>query len=92
MALADILGVSPQMVEYYERRAVNPSLELLSTLAKAFGITIGELVGETPPTAKRQRPGPPSALEEKFEQLRKLPKREQDTVLKMLDGLLSSST
>ena len=90
MELADQLGVSPQMVDYYERRAVNPSLDLLHKLATAFGLTVGELLGETTVKAKK-RPGPASALEEKFEQLRRLPKREQETVLKMLDGLLSTS-
>ena len=86
---ADVLGVTPQAVEYYEHRARNPSLDLLVKLASALDISMSELIGETEEKTRRKKPGLPSALEERLDRLRQLPKAQQETVLKMLDGLLS---
>ena len=46
------LGISQQKVDYYERRAKNPTLSFLKKAAKALGITVGELIGETPAKKK----------------------------------------
>ena len=86
---ADLLGVTPQTVEYYERRAKNPSLDLLLKLAAALGVTVSELVGDVP--QKRAKPGPPSDLEERLEKIRRLPRKEQEVVLRMLDGVINSA-
>jgi len=87
--LAYILGVTAPMVVYCERRAANPSLELLLKLSKALDVSVAELIGEEP-QRRRGKPGPPSELEERIERLRQLPRRDQETVLKMLDGLLAA--
>ena len=87
--LAVILGVTAPMIVYCERRAANPSLDLLLKLSKALDVTVGELVGDDEPEPRRRKPGPPSELEERFERLRRLPRRDQETVLRMLDGLLA---
>ena len=86
---AEVLGVTPQAVEYYEHRAKNPSLDLLVKLAGALDLSVSELIGETEEKSRRRKPGPPSALEERIDRLRQLPKAQQETVLKMLDGLLT---
>jgi transcriptional regulator with XRE-family HTH domain len=90
---AELLGVTPQALEYYEHRAKNPSLELLLKLADALDVSVGELIGETEERlARRRKPGPPSALEDRIERLRQLPRAQQETVIKMLDGLLGSAS
>jgi transcriptional regulator with XRE-family HTH domain len=86
---AEILGVTPQTVEYYERRAKNPSLDLLLKLAAALNVTVSELVGDAP--ARRMKPGPPSELEERIEKIRRLPRKEQEVVIRMLDGVINSA-
>lgn len=90
--LAAQLGVKLSLVAYYERRTKNPTLEVANKIALFFDVPISILLEEKKPSkAKRQRPGPPSELEAKIELLRQLPKRDQETVIKMLDGLLSST-
>jgi len=86
---AEILGVTPQTVEYYERRAKNPSLDVLLKLSAALGITVSELVGDVP--VKRSKPGPTSELEERIEKIRRLPRKEQEVVIRMLDGVINSA-
>lgn len=88
--LAAALGVTGAMIVYCERRAANPSLDLLVKLSKALDVTVAELVGEK--TQKKGKPGPQSELEERFDRLRQLPRRDQETVLKMLDGLLAANS
>lgn len=88
--LAELLGVSSPAVDYYERRAKNPSVDTIERIADALGVEPAHFLESGAPKApKRKKPGPPSALEERIERLRKLPKREQEVVLKMLDGLLA---
>jgi len=48
--LADALGVSRQSVSKWENGNATPDLDKLVKLAKLFGVTLDELVGESEPT------------------------------------------
>ena len=88
--LGERLGISTKMVDYYEHRATNPSIAIVQAAADLFGVSVADLLGEDAPRApRRRRPGPPSALEQRIELLRKLPRGKQEVVIKMLDGLLA---
>jgi len=89
--LADALGQSQSVVVYYERRAVNPSLELLQKLATFYGVAVTELVADAAPTPKPtpRRHGPPSAFEARWERVRRLPRRKQAELLEMLDDAIA---
>ena len=88
--LAERLSVTQKTIDYYERRARKPSIELLVKLAQAFDTTTDELLGLPPKAVLPAKPGPAPQLEQRLEQLRKLPKAQQKTVLVMIDGLLHS--
>jgi transcriptional regulator with XRE-family HTH domain len=88
---AKLLGTTRGMVEYYERRARNPSLEVVQQVAQVLGVTVAELVGEEAQKKARPRPGPVSKLEERFEEIRQLPRRQQAFILKMLDVALTTT-
>lgn len=87
--LAEALGVKLSLVAYYERRAKNPTLEVANKIARFFDVPVSGLLDEEVRRPKRQKPGPPSALEQRIERLRLLPKSQQEVVVKMLDGLLN---
>ena len=42
---ADLLGTTREMIDYYERRAVNPALEVVRSCAKALNVPVSELLG-----------------------------------------------
>jgi transcriptional regulator with XRE-family HTH domain len=89
--LADKLGITVKAVDYYERRARNPSIEFVKRAAAALGVRAVDLVDDgAPRKSSRSKPGPVSQLEERLEKLRRLPKKQQEVVLKMLDGLLET--
>jgi len=84
--LADALGVSLEMLVYYERRAKNPSTEFARKAAGFFKVSVDELLGLAVPT--KRKPGPPPDLEQRLVALRGLPREQQKVVLKLLDAFL----
>lgn len=47
-SLAEKIGISQPMIEYYERRCKNPGVDFVIKAAKALGITTDELLGVAP--------------------------------------------
>ena len=86
-ALAERLGITQKMVDYYERRAVNPSLALIERAADTLEVSVAELLGSEPQTVRR-KPGPASQLELRIERIKRLPRKDQEFVLRFLDTVL----
>jgi len=86
--LAERLGTTREMVDYYERRAKNPALDVVKSCAKALGVSVVELLGHEAAATLRRKPGPVSQLERRFERVKLLPRSEQDFVIKFLDTVL----
>ena len=84
--LAKELGMTRALVGYYEREARNPSLVLVERIAAFFGVSVAELLNDTPRTPKR--PGPPSQFAKLAERLDQLPRSQQKAVATMLEGYL----
>ena len=89
--LAEALGITRELVTYYERVATNPNLELVKKVADFFGVTVGELLKDTAAHATGKR-GPASHLEQLATRAAKLPRAEQKAAIKMLEGLLSNAS
>jgi transcriptional regulator with XRE-family HTH domain len=89
--LGELIGVSRELVDYYERRAPNPSLEFIQRAAEALGVEPGFFFEEGEPQ-RRKKPGPPSEFEQRLEQLRRLPRSQQELILRMLDAALGPQT
>lgn len=91
--LAELLGVSRELVDYYERRAKNPSLEIVQRVSNALGVSPADLLEEQPPlSATRKKPGPASKIEERIERIRRLPRRQQEFIIRMIDAAIESAT
>lgn len=87
--LGEELGMSRDLIAYYERAAQNPSLEQVKRIADFFGVTVGEMLKDNP-TRVAAKPGPISRLEELAAKAAKLPRADQRAAIKMLEGLLSN--
>ena len=79
-------GISREMVGYYERRTDNPASAFVVKAAKILGATTDELLGVPPPKTKNA--GRKSKLDRCVEKVRKLPKGEQQYVVKFLEQVL----
>jgi len=86
MQLAERLGISQQMVDYYERRANNPTADFVRKAAEALNVSVDELLGHR--TKAVRKSGPPSQLEKRLAALKQLPREKQKMVLHFLDTFL----
>jgi len=86
--IAEHLGVSQQTINAYETGYRRIPVSALSPLAKFFGMSLDELVGETAQANKR---GPTPKLQRQIEQVRLLPRAKQRFVSEMIDTVLQQS-
>jgi transcriptional regulator with XRE-family HTH domain len=89
-AMADALEIPQQTYANYEVARARPPVSLLPELAQLFGISVDELLGLHRAGAGKR--GPTPQLQQKIEQLSRLPKAKQKFVLEMLEGVLSQSS
>jgi transcriptional regulator with XRE-family HTH domain len=85
--LAETLGVSQPTMNAYELGQRRVPVSALPVLAKALGVGLEELLGES--TAATKKRGPAPKLQQQVERLAQLPKAQQRLVIQMLDGVLA---
>jgi transcriptional regulator with XRE-family HTH domain len=85
--LADKLGVSVSNVGFWERWDKPPRGDIISKLAEALDVSADELLGTTPPKPKR---APKGRLHEAFAAAAKLPRRQQQKIVEVVEALLKA--
>jgi transcriptional regulator with XRE-family HTH domain len=85
--LAKAVGVPQQSIAYWETVATPPRSDVLPKMAKALGVRVEDILGDTPIHAVR-RPGPVGRLQRIFEQASSLPRREQQLVADFVETLV----
>ena len=85
--LAEKLGITRDLVGYYERRCQNPTVDFVQKVAHLLQVSTDELVGNKP---IKHKPGPNPKLVQKFEQVKDLPQAKQKLVSDFLDTVLQS--
>ncbi len=85
--LAKLIGTKREMIDYYERRAVNPSLQFIEQAAEALDVSVAELLGSDA-TQSRKR-GPKSQLEKQIEAIGKLPRSKQQQIAAVIEAFIS---
>jgi len=88
--LAEKLDTNQKVIDYYERRAVNPSLSFVQRAAEVLEVPVVDLVGgDSKPV--RGRPGPAPQLALRLEQIRQLPRKQQQLVIRLIDTVLEQA-
>ena len=85
--LAARIGTNPSNIAFWELSGTAPRGEVLPALAKALGVSIDELLGVTPPKPKRTVAK--GRLQKVFESAAKLPRRQQEKVLAVLEPFIA---
>jgi transcriptional regulator with XRE-family HTH domain len=88
--LADLLGVSQQMVASYEVGRRRVPVSLLPTLARSLAISVETLLGETDKRSSKRGPSP--KLLQQLEQVSLLPKAQQKFVSQVIDSVLQQAS
>ena len=84
---AERLDTTREVIDYCESRAVNPSLAFIEHAAEALEVTVAELLGSEAKSI-RNRPGSSPQLTRRIGQIRLLPRKEQEFVIRFLDTVL----
>jgi len=79
--LARQIGENPSNVQFWESTGKIPRSDMLLPIATALGVTIEELLGQSAP--KRTRPA--GRLGQLFEAAAKLPRRQQQKIVELLE-------
>ncbi len=80
-------GVSQKTIAYWETCATPPRSDVLPKMAKALGVRVEEILGDTPLNAVR-KPGPVGKLQRVFELASELPRRDQLLVAEFVSTLV----
>ena len=84
MQLAETLGIAQQTLAHYKGGKLRVPVSSLPTIARTLGVSIEELIGETPKPGKR---GPAPKLQQ-LDRITQLPKAQQRLLMRMIDGVL----
>jgi transcriptional regulator with XRE-family HTH domain len=88
--LAERMRTTQKMVDYYERRAANPALEVIQRAAAALGVAPAELIGDDgAPRTTSRKAGPTGKVQKVFEDVAKLPRRQQEKIVQVVAALVS---
>jgi transcriptional regulator with XRE-family HTH domain len=83
--MAEMLGISQQLVAAYEAGVRKIPASLLPVLSKMFAVSVEELLGMSDKPTKR---GPASTLQRQLEQVNHLPRSKQKLIIEMLDAVI----
>ncbi len=86
--LAQELGVSRRVIDYYEREGQEPAAYLLADLAKVLNVTVNELLGIKP--LKHETPKLGSRLERRLKQIEKMSPKAKKQILQLLDTFIEA--
>ena len=83
--LARIIGEQPTNVSYWERTGKAPRADLLMAMARALGVTVEELLGESKPI---RGTAPAGKMRQLFDAASRLPRSQQQKVADILSPFI----
>ena len=87
--LAEALSVPQSNIAFWEQSEKPPRSDLLPKMADALGVTVAELLnvnGEM--TIAKQSSRPPGKVRKVFEEVSKLPRRQQEHIVRVVSALV----
>ena len=86
--LASAIGETQQNVAYWEQSEYPPRADVLPRLAKALGVRVEDVIG-LDTTSPPRRPGPVGRAQKAFEKVARLPRRQQDKIIEMVEAFVA---
>jgi transcriptional regulator with XRE-family HTH domain len=87
--LAERLDTTQKTVDYCERRALNPTLDLVERVAAALEVSAAELIGDgAAPMRLSKKAGPTGKVQKVFEDVSRLPRRQQEKIVEFVSAFV----
>lgn len=90
--LAELLGVSQPVISDYENDVIKLSGETVAQLAGLLGVSADEILGLEKSVAARATPIKNRRLYRQLASIEKLPKRDQEALLRTIDAFLTKAS
>ncbi len=84
--LARAIGESQQNIAYWEHADKPPRSDVLAKIADALGVTVDNVLGIEP--VVRPRKGPVGRTRQVFEEVSRLPRKQQDRIVELVTAVL----
>lgn len=89
MQLAERMQTTQKMIDYYERCSPNPTLDVIQKIAEALEVNVMELLGKEAATIRTaKKAGPTGKVQQGFDDVAKLPRRQQDKVVEFVSAFV----
>lgn len=85
--LARQIDQQPTNISFWERTGKTPRSEVLVDMARVLGVSVEQLLGETP--ARKGQGNPAGKLGRAFEAVSKLPRRQQQKIIEVVEALVA---
>lgn len=89
--LAEATGLSQSNIAFWERTDKPPRGEVLPVLAKALGVNVSKLLDQ-PETRQPKEPAAQGRAKKVFADLMKLPRRQQDKIIDVVNALVAQAS
>jgi len=86
--LAELIGETQRNIAYWEQSDKPPRSDLLPRLAEVLGVRVEQLLMPDAP-APRRRGGPVGKVRQLFDEVARLPRRQQNKVVEFLSAIVS---
>lgn len=87
--LAEAVGVTQGAITFWEWSEHPPRSKELPVLAQALGVEVPDLIAsEEPERVLAKRSGPVGELQKVFEEVRKLPRRQQRKIIEIVSAMV----
>jgi len=84
--LATLVGERQQNIAFWELSEKPPRSDVLPKLASVLGVRVEQLLNPGAPSSRRS--GPVSKMQKVFDEVTKLPRRQQDKVVEIVSALV----
>jgi transcriptional regulator with XRE-family HTH domain len=86
--LAQRLGVHRSNIGFWEGKGIIPRSDLLAPMAEALGVTVNDLLGKE--TKPKRTAAPVGRARLVFNQVSKLPRRQQQHIIRVVEDLIAA--
>jgi len=86
--LGRLIGETQQNVAYWEQSDRPPRSDVLPMMAKVLGVTVEDILNADGPPSRRRRGGPVGKTQQLFEEVSKLPRRQQEKIVEVVAAMI----
>jgi len=86
--LGRLVGETQQNIAFWEQSDKPPRSDVLPKMAKVLGVTVEQILDAQKPASHRRRGGPVGKAQQIFEEVSKLPRRQQEKIVDVVAAMV----